>query len=77
MGWSAAIKAICDLIAAFLKLRVDGKPVREENKKDEVAQEISKEVGTQDVDVLAARVAAIRRRLHERVPGKNRIPPAG
>lgn len=77
MEIGAAIAAVCALIAALLKIWIQGKPAREEKEKDEVAQEISEEVGTEDVDALAARITAIRRRLHERVPGKNRVPPAG
>lgn len=66
MGIGAAIVAVCSLIAAFLKARSDGKPAREEKKRDEEAKDIARIVGEKDIDAAAARIADIRRRLHER-----------
>lgn len=62
----AAITAICALIAAYLKARSEGKPAREEKKRENEAQEINRMVAEADVDAAAARIADIRRRLHER-----------
>jgi hypothetical protein len=71
VGITAAIKGICDLLVALLKSWSDGKPGREEAKHDEASQQINRMVAEEDVDALAARVDAIRRRL----PGKDGVPP--
>lgn len=67
----AAIVAVCSLIAAFLKARREGKPAREEKRRENEAQEINRMVAEADVDAVAARIADIRRRLRDR----NGIPP--
>lgn len=71
MGIGAAIKAICDLIAAFLKARSEGKPEREKRERDDEFREINRIVGEKDLDAIAARIAAIRHRLSS----KDRVPP--
>lgn len=71
MGIGAAIAAVCALIAAFLKARSEGKPAREEKKRDDEASEINRIVGEKDIDGAASRIADIRRRLRER----DNIPP--
>lgn len=66
MGIGAAIIAICSLLAAFFKAWSNGKPAREEKKRDEEAKDVARIVGEKDIAAAATHIADIHRRLRER-----------